>query len=130
MQLIFGDRRLDFGNLPHLMPQGLGVSSAQRFAAPTAFGRLAGDHFDTAIDRYQKAFVLDVSRLTANFPLGILNRLLRRPGMRMLGRRRLRRIARISRQLLFQLGNLGQKQMNDRLNSGGLPIQLRLIRNL
>ena len=127
MTLILRDDRLRLRQLPHLMPQRLGVVAPQRRAAPATLRRLERHDLVALLDGNQWPLVLGMPLLPAAFSFLRRTRLRgrfirpRRFRMRMLGTRRQRRIPRRlpSRpQLGLQLGHANHQLVN-------LPILLR-----
>ena len=117
--LIFGDNRLDLGKFPHLVPQRIGVPTAQRATATAARRRRQQDDFITLLRRNQRPGPLGMARL----PTRLSRRLrLRNPGgfvVRMLAARRYRRIL---RSLLPQRSNLILQSDDPCLGGGQLPL--------
>ena len=104
VQLIFGDDRLDLGNLPDLMPQRLWVAAPERFATAAALLGFKDHDFMAVRGRNQGSLMFRMARLTAGF-LAALVAPRRGLGVRMLGTRRQRRIAwRLLRCRQFGLG--------------------------
>jgi hypothetical protein len=71
MSLILGDDRLDLGELPDLMADGLEINSGERLSATaTRFGR-TGDDRGAVLDGNERALVLGVAGLTTVRTLGL-----------------------------------------------------------
>lgn len=85
MALIFGDQRLDLGDVPNLVPPGGGVGPGEPLAAPPAALRLDGDDGHALVLRDEGPHMLRVSGLAAGPTAAFLLR--SRFGVRMLGAR-------------------------------------------
>ena len=116
MLSIFGDQRLNDGELPHLVPQRLRIVALQPRGTPTARRGMNMDHRLALFDRNQRSRVLVVARLpAATSP--VLSLRSQRFRMRVLaagGQRRI--LGRELTDLFFQLRDLRQQMANHRLN--------------
>ena len=111
--LVFGDRRLDFRQLPHRVTPRFGVSPRQSLPTAAASRRLQHEGLVDSFGRQQRSFVLRVSLLATTFPLrGWLVR--HRSGMRMPTGRRQRRVLRRHPQPGFELGNPREQRLHKR----------------
>jgi hypothetical protein len=61
--------RLDLGQFPHLMPQGIGIAAGELLAAASAFRRFGRLHVVAVLRGDQRPLMFLVPRLTATFLL-------------------------------------------------------------
>jgi hypothetical protein len=100
LELVLGHDRLDLGKFPDLVTNRRRVASGKHIAAAAALARNAGNHLTASLSGYQRAKVALVS-LLATLLAAALGRFALGPGVRMLGARWYRGVAR--RQLLDPL---------------------------
>ena len=71
MLLVLGDDRLDLGELPHLMADGLEINSGERVPATATRVWRTGDDRGAVLDGNERALVFGVAGLTTARALGL-----------------------------------------------------------